>query len=279
MSAVVNSPVGDTSSSASAVPSHLLAERVLSVNHWTDTLFSFRCTRAPTLRFEGGQFVMLGLMVDGKPLLRAYSVASASWDEDLEFLSIKVPNGPLTSRLQKIVPGDTVVIKPKPVGSLVIGNLHATGTLWLFATGTGLAPFLSILQNPETYERFDRVVMCHTVRQVNELAHREQIEGLSKHPLLGELIENKLVYYPTVTREPFKTQGRITTLIESGQLYRDLGIDELHPDRDRVMLCGSDAMNRDCMALLEARGFKAGNNGERGSYLYERAFVTPKAER
>lgn len=279
MSAVVNSPAGNTTSSTQEVPSHLLAEKVISVNHWTDTLFSFRCTRSATLRFEGGQFVMLGLMVDGKPLLRAYSVASANWDEDLEFLSIKVPDGPLTSRLQKIVPGDTIVIKPKPVGSLVIGNLHARGTLWLFATGTGLAPFLSILQDPETYERFDRVVLCHTVRQVNELAHREQIEALSEHPLLGELIADKLVYYPTVTREPFKTQGRITTLIENGQLFRDLGIDDLHPEKDRVMLCGSDAMNRDCMSLLEGRGFKAGNNGERGSYLYERAFVTPKAER
>jgi ferredoxin/flavodoxin---NADP+ reductase len=256
------------------IPPHLLSEEVLSVHHWTDTLFTFRCTRSATLRFEAGQFLMLGLMIGGAPLLRAYSMASAPWDEELEFLSIKVPDGPLTSVLQSIQPGDRILLKPKPVGSLMINNLEPQGTLWLWATGTGLAPFMSIIQSPETYERFERVVVCHTVRRVSELAYRSQILELPTHPVLGELITDKLVYYPSVTREPFPVQGRITNLIESGRIFEDLKRGPLDPAVDRVMLCGSESMNRDCIDLLEARGFTAGNNGERGTYLYERAFVT-----
>jgi ferredoxin/flavodoxin---NADP+ reductase len=185
-----------------------------------------------------------------------------------------VQDGPLTSVLQKIQPGDHVLIKPKPVGSLMITNLEPGGTLWLLATGTGLAPFLSVIKAPETYERFDRVVVCHTVRRVSELAYRDEIQALPQHEVLGDVIGDKLRYYPSVTREDFPTQGRITTLIESGRIFQDLDRGPLDPKHDRVMLCGSEAMNRDCIDLLEARGFEPGNNGERGTYLYERAFVS-----
>ena len=256
-------------------PPGFFLEKVLSVHHWTDRLFSFTCTRDPHFRFAAGQFAMIGLLVEGKPLVRAYSMVSPPWEEHLEFLSIKVPHGPLTSRLQHIIPGDRVLIGRKATGTLVPDNLAPGHTLWLFATGTGLAPFMSLIRDPETYDRFDQVVVAHTVRQVDELAYRDLISSdLPTHELLGELVQERLRYYPSVTREAFPTQGRITTLVETGQIFRDLGLPPLSPEGDRVMLCGSEAMNADMRALLEARGFTEGANNAPGTYVVEKAFVT-----
>jgi ferredoxin--NADP+ reductase len=258
-----------------AAPPGFFGETVLTVHHWTDRLFSFTSTRDPAFRFEAGQFAMIGLMVNGKPLVRAYSMVSPPWEESLEFLSIKVPDGPLTSRLQHIRPGDGVLIGRKATGTLLPGNLLPGGVLWLFATGTGLAPFMSLIRDPGTYDRFERIALVHTVRQVNELAYRDLIsKQLFEHELLGELVRGKLVYIPSVTREAFHTSARITTMIESGSLTADLGLPPLSPERDRAMLCGSEAMNADVRALLEARGFAEGNNSAPGTYVVEKAFVT-----
>ncbi|MBU8538284.1 ferredoxin--NADP reductase [Falsiroseomonas tokyonensis] len=263
------------SAAVEAAPPGFFLERVLTVHHWTDRLFSFTCTRSPQFRFVAGQFAMIGLMVEGNPLVRAYSLVSAPWEEHLEFLSIKVQDGPLTSRLQHIVPGDGVLIGRKATGTLVTENLLPGGTLWFFATGTGLAPFLSLIREPETYDRFDRVVVVHTVRQVAELAYRETIsKDLPEHELLGDLVRGKLLYYPSVTREDFPNQGRVTTLVESGRLFADLGLSTLSPDRDRAMLCGSEAMNADMRVILEARGFTEGANNRPATYVVEKAFVT-----
>jgi ferredoxin--NADP+ reductase len=250
-------------------------ETVLSVNHWSDTLFSFTTTRDAGFRFESGHFVMLGITLDGKPLLRAYSIASPHYDDKLEFLSIKVPGGKLTSELQHIQPGAEIVVSNKPVGTLVLRDLKPGRRLFLFATGTGLAPFLSIIQDPETYERFEQVVLVHGVRTVNELAYRDFIENdLPNHDYLGEEIAAKLLYYPTVTREAFRNQGRITTLVESGSLFADLGIDALDPAQDRAMICGSPAMLADTSAMLDARGFAVSDGqGNPGDYVIERAFA------
>jgi ferredoxin--NADP+ reductase len=256
-------------------PPGFFLERVLAVHHWTDRLFSFTCTRDPHFRFSAGQFAMIGLMVGGKPLVRAYSMVSPPWEEHLEFLSIKVQHGPLTSRLQHIVAGDRVLIGRKATGTLVCENVAPGGTLWLCATGTGLAPFMSLIRDPATYDRFDRVVLAHTVRQVSELAYRDVITTqLPQHDLLGDLVQEKLHYYPSVTREVFPTTGRITTLIESGKITNDLGLPPVAPERDRVMLCGSEAMNADMRRLLEARGFVEGSNNAPGTYVVEKAFVT-----
>jgi ferredoxin--NADP+ reductase len=256
-------------------PAGFFLERVLTVHHWTDRQFSFTCTRNPHFRFAAGQFAMIGLMLDGKPLVRAYSMVSPPWEEHLEFLSIKVQNGPLTSRLQHIVPGDAVLIGKKATGTLVTDNLIPGGVLWFFATGTGLAPFMSLIRDPETYDRFDRVVLVHTVREVAELAYRELIsKDLPAHELLGEIVAGKLTYLPAVTREPFERVMRITTMIENGSLTADLGLPPLSPERDRAMLCGSEAMNADVRILLEARGFVEGSNNNPGSYVVEKAFVT-----
>jgi ferredoxin--NADP+ reductase len=250
-------------------------ERVLHVHHWNDTLFSFRTTRDPGLRFRNGHFVMLGLPVNGKPLLRAYSVASANHAEHLEFFSIKVPDGPLTSRLQHLQPGDEVIVGSKPVGSLVLDDLRPGRRLFLLATGTGLAPFISIIQDPETYERFEQVVLVHGVRQVSELAYADFIEHeLPQHEFLGELVRGRLLYYPTVTREPFRHQGRLTDLLGSGRLCADLGLPPLDASTDRAMICGNAAMLADCCTLLDGRGFHISpRQGELGDYVIERAFV------
>jgi len=250
-------------------------ESVISVHHWNDTLFSFRTTRDQSLRFENGHFVMIGLPVDGKPLLRAYSIVSANHEEYLEFLSIKVPDGPLTSRLQHIQEGDSLFVSRKPVGTLVMHDLNPGRHLYLFGTGTGLAPFMSIIRDPETYERFDKVVLVHCVREVSELAYHDYLTSeLPGHEFLAEIIGDKLIYYPTVTREPFRNEGRITTLIESGQLAKDTGLPQLNADTDRVMLCGSPAMLKDLSAMLDSLGFKASpHQGEPGDYVIERAFV------
>ncbi|MDB4943945.1 MAG: Ferredoxin--NADP(+) reductase [Labilithrix sp.] len=249
-------------------------ETILDVHHWTDRLFTLRCTRNPAFRFSNGQFVMIGLEVEGKPLLRAYSMASANYEDTLEFFSIKVQDGPLTSRLQHVKVGDSLLVGTRPTGTLTIGNLKAGRTLWLLATGTGLAPFLSIIKDPDTYERFEKVVLTHTCRQVEELAYAKFIgEELPSNEILGEYVRGRLLYYPSVTRESFKNQGRITTLIKEGKVFADLGLAPFDAQQDRVMLCGSPEMLKDTAALLEERGFIEGNSGEPGDYLIEKAFV------
>ncbi|WP_394059772.1 ferredoxin--NADP reductase [Alcaligenes sp. WGS1538] len=250
-------------------------ERVLSVHHWNDTLFSFTTTRDAALRFHNGHFVMIGLEVDGKPLMRAYSIASANYEENLEFLSIKVQDGPLTSRLQHLKEGDSILVSRKPVGTLVIDDLRQGRNLFLFGTGTGLAPFMSIIKDPDTYERFEKVVLVHGVRYVSELAYSDFIQNdLPQNEYFGELVREKLLYYPTVTREPFRNTGRITQLIESGKLCQDLGLPALDPAQDRAMLCGSPAMLADISAMLDSRGFQVSPGvGQPGDYVIERAFV------
>ena len=249
-------------------------ERVLTVHHWTDRLFSFTTTRDPALRFSNGHFTMIGLKVDGKPLLRAYSIVSANYEEHLEFLSIKVPDGPLTSRLQHIQVGDSIIVGKKPTGTLLIDYLLPAKRLYLMSTGTGLAPFLSVIRDPETYEKFEQVVLIHGVRQVAELAYHDYItKELPQHEFLGELITKQLKYYPTVTREPFRNQGRIPDLIDSGKLAADLGLPELNPLEDRVMLCGSPEMLASLKELLEKRDFEEGNTTRPGDFVIERAFV------
>ena len=265
---------------AKASPFHEL--EVLWVRHWTDQLFSFAITRPDDFRFRSGEFVMIGLPGEdgGKPVLRAYSIASPHWDEQLEFLSIKVPDGPLTSRLQKIQPGDTVLMGKKPTGTLVLDALTGGERLWLIGTGTGLAPWISVARDPDTYARFGQVVVCHTVRNVADLSYREFFTaGIHDDPLIGDEARAQLVYYPTVTREPFETPqgdrgGRITDRIKSGALFADLGLPPgFSPDRDRVMLCGSMAMIKETGELLESFGMKEGSNAEPGDYVLERAFV------
>ena len=253
----------------------LHTERVTSVEHWNDRVFSFCTTRDRGLRFRNGQFLMLGLCVDGRPLLRAYSVVSANHEEQLEFLCIDVPHGPLSPRLHRLRPGDEVLVNKKPSGTLVADDLLPGRRLYLLATGTGLAPFLSIVKDPEMYERFERVVLVHCVRRVADLAYRHYLsEELPRDEFLGELVREKLLYYPTVTREPFRHRGRITSLIESGQLSGDLGLPALDAAEDRAMLCGSEAMLADLGALLDRRGFRASaRTGEPGSYVVEKAFA------
>ena len=255
--------------------SNLAVERVLSVHHWNDTLFSFKTTRDPGLRFANGQFVMIGLEVDGKPLTRAYSIASPNYEEHLEFFSIKVQNGPLTSRLQHLKAGDPIIVSKKPTGTLVHHDLLPGKHLYLLSTGTGLAPFISIIQDPETYERFEKVVLIHGVRYVNELAYAEFItKHLPENEFFGEEVKKKLIYYPTVTREPFHNQGRLTDLVESGKLFADIGLPPLDPKVDRAMICGSPAMLKDSCDMLDARGFQISKHiGHPGDYVIERAFV------
>lgn len=249
-------------------------ERVISVHHWTDRLFSFKTTRDATLRFKNGHFTMIGLRIDGKPLLRAYSIVSANYEEHLEFLSIKVPGGPLTSRLQHIEVGDSIVVGRKPTGTLVIDNLLPGRRLYLLSTGTGLAPFMSIIRDPETYEKFEQVVLVHGVRNKDELAYHDLlVEHLPNHEFLGELVTSKLRYYPTVTRESYRNMGRITDLIESGKLFNDLGVPAIDPASDRVMICGSPQVLRDLKHLLEQRGFEEGNTSTPGAFVIERAFA------
>ncbi|WP_422450504.1 MULTISPECIES: ferredoxin--NADP reductase [unclassified Endozoicomonas] len=250
-------------------------ETVLTVKHWNDTLFSFTTTRDSSLKFHNGHFVMLGLEVDGKPLMRAYSIASANYEEHLEFLSIKVPDGPLTSRLQHLQPGDSVLVSRKPVGTLVVGDLKPAQNLFLFATGTGLAPFMSIIKDPETYERFEKVILVHGVRYVSELAYHDYLlDELPHHEYLGEEIRQKLVYYPTVTRELFRNTGRLTDLITSGRLCNDLDLPPLNPQTDKAMICGSQAMLNDTCDILDNLGFTASaHTGDVADYVIERAFV------
>ncbi|GAA0303267.1 ferredoxin--NADP reductase [Rhodovulum strictum] len=253
------------------------AQTVTEVRHYTDDLFYFRTTRPQSLRFRSGEFVMIGLPGDdGKPIMRAYSIASPAWDEGLDFYSIKVQDGPLTSRLQHIKPGDEIILRPKPVGTLVLDALLPGKRLWFLATGTGIAPFASLMRDPETYEQYDEVIMMHTCREVAELEFgRELIESLPEDPLIGEFVGDKLKYYPTTTREDFRTMGRVTDNLSSGKVFRDLGLpcETMDPAVDRAMVCGSLDFNKDVMAILEGWGLREGANSEPAEYVVEKAFV------
>ena len=239
-------------------------ETVLSVNHWTDNLFSFK----------NGHFIMIGLEVEGRPLMRAYSIASPNYEETLEFFSIKVQDGPLTSRLQNIQPGDQIMISRKPTGTLVLDHLLPGRNLYLLSTGTGLAPFISIIQDPETYEQYDKVIITHGCRHVRELAYEDLITNeLPNHEYFGDMVRDKLIYYPTVTREPFRNEGRLTDLMTSGKLFDDIGLPQFDLEQDRFMLCGSPSMLKDCCEILDAKGFMEARHGDQGHYVIERAFV------
>lgn len=254
--------------------SNLNKETVLSVRHWTDSLFSFTATRDPSFRFVSGQFAMIGLEVNGRPLLRAYSMASAHHEDNLEFFSIKVPNGPLTSKLQHLKEGDIILVGRKATGTLVQDNLLPGRRLFLLSTGTGLAPFVSIIKDPDTYSRFEQIVLVHGCRQIAELAYGETIiADLSEHEFFGDYVRNQLTYYPTVTREPFRNRGRITHLIDSGRLFADIDQPPLNLAEDRVMLCGSPAMLADLRPLLDRRGFTEGSYVEPGHFVIEKAFA------
>lgn len=251
-------------------------ETVLEVRHWTDAYFSFSTTRDAGFRFENGQFVMIGLENEGgRPLMRAYSVASANWEEQLHFFSIKVQDGPLTSRLQHLKPGDKVLVGKKPTGTLLISDLHPGKHLYLLGTGTGLAPWLSIIKDPETYERFDKVILTHGVRFEQDLAYREYFEkGIFEDEILGDIVRDKLLYYPAVTREPFRNHGRLTALMESGEMQKSLGLPPMDPANDRFMICGSPQMLADLRHVLDTRGFQVSPRiGQLGHYVFERAFV------
>jgi len=249
-------------------------EKVLSVRHWTDTLFSFRATRNTGFRFQNGQFAMIGLEIEGRPLMRAYSMASANHEDELEFFSIKVADGPLTSRLQKIKEGDTILVGRKATGTLIADNLIPGRRLLLLSTGTGLAPFASLIKDPDAYEKFDSIVLVHGCRQVSELAYGEElVANLQNDELFGPLLAEKLVYYPTVTREPFRNRGRITDLITSEQLFNDIGQSPLDIAGDRIMMCGSPAMLEELRQMFDARGFVEGSHSEPGHFVIEKAFV------
>ena len=260
---------------AAAAPALPDAATVTEVTHWTDRLFSFRVERPKSLRFRSGEFVMIGLLKeDGKPLLRAYSIASPAWADELEFYSIKVQDGPLTSRLQHIQPGDQIILRPKPVGTLVHDALLPGKRIWFFATGTGIAPFASLIRDPQTYEDYDQVILTHTCREVAELEYgRRLVESLSEDPLIGEMVGGKLCYYPTTTREESPKMGRVTTLMEDGTLFADLGVGDFGPETDRAMVCGSLGFNMDMKALLEGAGLREGANSEPAEYVVEKAFV------
>jgi ferredoxin--NADP+ reductase len=250
------------------------SQQVTSVRHWADSLFSFTTTRDPGLRFLNGQFTMIGLEVDGRPLLRAYSMVSANYEDQLEFFSIKVPDGPLTSRLQHLREGDTLLVGRKPTGTLIHDNLHPGRNLFLLGTGTGLAPFLSLIKDPETFERFERVVLVHGCRSTNELAYANFIsDELPQHEVLGEMVAEKLLYYPTVTRDNFRNQGRITELLYSGKMTDDLGLPRPSPEHDRFMMCGSPAMLEEMSSWLTSQGYREGNHSTPGNFVVERAFV------
>lgn len=256
------------------LPANLRRERVTQIQHYTDKLFSFRTTRAPAFRFQSGQFAMIGLEVDGRPLLRAYSMTSGIYDDYLEFFSIKVPNGPLTSRLQHIRPGDDILVNSKPTGTLLMSNLKPGRRLWLLATGTGFAPFASILRDPETYDAFEAVIAVEGCRQAAELEFATGVvTGVRQDPYLAQAASGKLHYYATVTREPYHHQGRIPDLITSGKILTDLGMPDLAVDQDRVMMCGNPQMLADLKALLQSRGFAEGSSGEPGDFVIEKAFV------
>ncbi len=249
-------------------------QTVTSVHHWNDSLFSFTTTRDQGLRFENGHFVMVGLEIEGRPLMRAYSIASANYEEELEFFSIKVPDGPLTSRLQNIKVGEELLVSAKPTGTLIADHLLTGRNLYLVGTGTGLAPFMSIIRDPETYERFENIVLVHGVRKVEDLAYREYITNeLPNNEFFGDLIQEKLIYYPTVTRDEFENQGRVTDILRDGTLAKKIGQPQIDPEHDRFMLCGSPSMLKDMVSILDEAGFKESRHGIQADYVIERAFV------
>ncbi|MGV8939603.1 MAG: ferredoxin--NADP reductase [Allorhizobium sp.] len=266
--------IAETDTLEAAVPAGVYAETVLSVTHYTDRLFKFRMTRPAGFRFRSGEFAMIGLMVDGKPIYRAYSIASPSWDEELEFFSIKVPDGPLTQHLQKIQPGDKVLMRKKPTGTLVLDALTPGTRLYMFSTGTGIAPFASLIRDPETYEKFEEVILTHTCREVAELQYGiDLVAEIKADEMLSEIVGDKLKLYSTVTREDYPFQGRITDLIENGKLFADLGVPPLDPAIDRGMICGSAVMLKDTKNLLEKAGMTEGANNKPSEFVIERAFV------
>lgn len=263
----------ETAATAFPIPANVFAERVTDVQHYTDRLFRFRMTRPASFRFRSGEFVMIGLPNADKPVFRAYSIASPAWDDELEFFSIKVPDGPLTEHLQKIQPGDTVLMRKKPTGTLVNDALLPGERLWMFSTGTGIAPFASLIRDPETYEKFGQVVLCHTCRLTSELQYgHDLVRTVRQDPLVGEF-SDQLVHYATTTRDQTGRMGRITTLIETGRMFEDLGVPPLDPARDRVMICGSMDMLKDVRVLVEAAGLTEGANNRPAEYVVERAFV------
>ena len=252
----------------------LQTETVIDVHHWSDDLFTIKTTRDPSMRFRNGEFAMMGIEVDGRPLLRAYSMASSSYEDHLEFYSIKVQDGPLTSRLQHIKVGDELLISKKPTGTLLMDHLRPGKHLYLLSTGTGLAPFLSIIKDPEVYEAFEQVILVHGCRYINELTYQKLItEELKENEYFGDQVSNKLIYYPAVTREPFRNYGRITTLLENGKLLADIGLPPLNVEDDRFMLCGSPSMLKDLSAILDGLGFQETRRDEYREYVIERAFV------
>jgi ferredoxin--NADP+ reductase len=252
----------------------MIRETVTKVHHWNDTLFSFNTTRNQGLRFKNGHVTMSGLEIDNKPLLRAYSIASANYEEEMEFFSIKVQDGPLTKHLQNLKVGDEILVGTKPVGTLIADHLIPGKNLYLLSTGTGLAPFMSIIKDPEIYEQFDNVILTHGVRETSELAYKDFIEKeLPNNEYFGDVVREKLKYYPTVTREEFRNQGRLTDLVESGKLFSDLGLPDINLENDRFMLCGSPSMLKDFCKILDDRGFEEARQGEQGHYVIERAFV------
>ena len=254
--------------------SNLMTETVTEIHHWNDSLFSFKTTRDQGFRFKNGHFIMIGLEVEGRPLMRAYSIASPNYEDTLEFFSIKVPDGPLTSRLQNIKEGDQIMLSRKPTGTLVLDHLIPGRNLYLLSTGTGLAPFISIVQDPETYEQYEKVILVHGCRYVRELAYQDLIgQALPNHEYFGEMVRDKLIYYPTVTREPFRNQGRLTELMRSGKLFDDIDLPAFDLENDRFMLCGSPNMLKDTCQILDAQGFKEARHGDQGHYVIERAFV------
>ena len=256
------------------IPPGVFAERVVSVKHYTDRLFSFRITRPQSFRFRSGEFVMIGLPNAEKPVFRAYSIASPSWDEEIEFFSIKVPDGPLTQHLQKIQPGDTVLMRQKATGTLVNDALTPAKRLYMISTGTGIAPFASVMRDPETYDKFEQIILTHTCRDVAELAYgKELVAATREDPLIGELTPGRLHHFTSTTREISPRMGRITTLIGNGELFKVLGTEPFDRANDRVMICGSMAMLKDVKALVEEAGLKEGSNAEPADFVVERAFV------
>lgn len=252
----------------------LVTETVTAIHHWNDTLFSFKTTRENNFRFHNGHFVMIGLEVDGKPLTRAYSIASANYEDELEFFSIKVTDGPLTSRLRNVKIGDEIYVSTKPTGTLIADNLFPGKHLYLISTGTGLAPFMSIIKDPDIYERYEKVILTHGTRFVSELAYENYItKELPNNEFFGDMVKDKLIYYPTVTRDEFRNQGRLTDLIESGKLFEDVGLPPANTDDDRFMICGNPSMLKDTCAILDNMGFSEFDKGKLGHYVIERAFV------
>lgn len=273
MSSAAAQPI-DAPAQEYPIPAGVFAEKVVSVKHYTDRLFAFRITRPQSFRFRSGEFVMIGLPNAAKPVFRAYSVASPAWDDELEFYSIKVADGPLTQHLQKVQPGDTVLMRPKPTGTLVHDALTPGKRVWMIATGTGLAPFASLIRDPETYEKFDEIILLNTCREVAELSYgNELVAALRDDPLIGDIVDTKLKYVAATTREHSPVMGRVTTRIEDGSLFAGLGVEPFTPDNDRVMICGSMDMLRDVKALVEKAGLVEGSVSNPGLFVVERAFV------